>query len=78
MTFSRRSPKARCACAGCANFEAVRPQLLGGPLGGILEQLGIVPPWEAEAHEMGRGPSGLHSYGAWFHFVGTIESVGDG
>ena len=53
----------------------------GGPLacvlGRILDQLGISPPWEAEVYEAGRGASGLHHYGGWFHFVGTIESGGD-
>lgn len=68
------SSAAECGCSGCANFEAVRSQLLGGPLGGILTQLGIVPPWEVEVYEMGRSPSGLHLYGGWFHFVGVLES----
>jgi hypothetical protein len=52
----------------------VRPQLLDGPLGPILERLGISPPWEVEAYECGRNAAGLHEYGAWFHFVGTIAS----
>jgi|SRR3990172_362368 len=69
-----QSGAAECSCAGCANFEAVRPQVLRGPLGRILDQLGISPPWEVQVYEMGRGPSGLHHYGGWFHFVGTIES----
>ncbi len=72
-----RSGAAECSCTGCENFEAVRPQLLAGPLGRILGQLGISPPWEVEVYEMGRSASGLHLYGGWFHFVGTIESGGD-
>src|SRR5882672_8634641 len=80
-----RSGAAECSCTGCQNFEAVRPQILAGPLGGILAQLGISPPWEVEVYEMGRSASGLHHYGGWFHFVGTIDSganawrpIGDG
>ncbi len=69
-----QSGAAKCSCTGCQNFEAVRPQLLAGPLGGILDELGITPPWEVEVYEMGRSASGLHHYGGWFHFVGTIES----
>src|SRR5947207_10978823 len=69
-----RSGAAACTCDGCANFDAVRMQLLDGPLARILDQLGISPPWEVEAYESGRAPSGLHRYGAWFHLVGTIES----
>src|SRR5262245_48867664 len=69
-----KSGAAECGCSGCANFDVVRPQLLGGPLGEILQQLGIVPSWEVEVYELGRASSGLHHYGGWFHFVGTIES----
>lgn len=69
-----KSGAAECGCTGCENFEAVRPQLLSGPLGEILARLGIAPPWEVEAFECGRASSGLHHYGGWFHFVGTIES----
>lgn len=72
-----RSGAAECSCAGCRNFEAVRPRLLEGPLGRILDQLGISPPWEVEVCEGGRSPSGLHHYGGWFHFVGAVESGGD-
>jgi hypothetical protein len=64
----------KCGCSGCKNFEAVRPQLLEGPLGVVLTQLGISPPWEVEVYELGRAASGLHLYGGWFHFVGTIDS----
>jgi hypothetical protein len=63
-----------CGCDGCKNFNAVRPQLLRGPLGAVLSRLGISPPWEVEVYEVGRAASGLHHYGGWFHFVGTIES----
>lgn len=63
-----------CGCSGCENFEAVRPQVLQGPLGKVLSQLGISPPWEVEVYESGRSTNGLHHYGGWFHFVGTIDS----
>jgi len=69
-----RSGATECSCVGCQNFEAVRPQLLAGPLGRILDQLGISPPWEVEVYEVGRSASGLHHYGGWFHFIGTMES----
>ena len=72
-----QSGAAACSCSGCANFEAVRSQFLSGPLGGILTELGVVPPWEVEVYEMGRAPSGLHVYGGWFHFVGVLESGAD-
>jgi hypothetical protein len=48
--------------------------LLEGPLGVVLAQLGISPPWEVEVYQLYRLPSGLHNYMGWFHFVGAIES----
>lgn len=53
-----KSGAAECGCSGCANFEAVRSQILAGPFGAILSELGIDPPWEVEVYEMGRAPSG--------------------
>ncbi|MBM4362398.1 MAG: hypothetical protein FJ104_06935 [Deltaproteobacteria bacterium] len=50
--------------------------MLEGPLGRVLYQLGVSPPWEVEVYSTGRAPSGLHEYGGWYHFVGTIESGG--
>ena len=72
-----KSGAAECGCSGCANFEAVRSQLMTGPLGAILSKLGAEPPWEVEVYEMGRAPSGLHIYGGWFHVVGVLESGAD-
>ena len=71
------SGAAECSSTSCQNFDAVRTQLVAGPLGRVLDQLGISPPWEVEVYEMGRSSSGLHHYGGWFHFVGTIESGAD-
>ena len=69
-----QSGAAACSCNGCRNFEAARAHFLAGPIGAILEQLGITPAWEVEVYETGRTESGLHEYGGWFHFVGAIES----
>ena len=69
-----RSGAEECGCDGCRNFHAVRSQLLQGPLGAVLRQLGISPPWEVEVYESGRLSSGLHHYGGWFHFIGQLES----
>ena len=63
-----------CSCAGCRNFSACRPALLGGSIGDLLATLGITPPWEAEAIHLRHLASGLHAYEAAYQFVGTIES----
>ena len=47
---------------------------MAGPFGQVLDRLGISPPWEVEVFQICRLPSGLHFYGGWFHFVGSIES----
>ena len=39
----------------------------------LFDRLGITYNREAESYHNGRLESGLHSYGGWFHFVGTIE-----
>ena len=33
---------------------------------------------EAEIYHNGQVRPGIHSYGGWFHFVGTIETGDDG
>jgi hypothetical protein len=50
-----RSGAEECGCEGCQNFDAVRPQLLQGPLGAILKQLGVSPPWDAEGSNVLNG-----------------------
>jgi hypothetical protein len=72
-----RGGAAECSCTACANFEVVKAQFLAGPLGILLDRLGISPPFEVEVFEMGRAKSGLHHYGGWYHFVGSLESGAD-
>jgi hypothetical protein len=67
-----RSGAEECGCDPCRNFDAFRSALLDGGLGVLLGSLGIAPPWEVEAYHNARLASGLHSYGAWFHFVGEL------
>jgi len=69
-----RGGAAECGCSGCRNFEALRSQWLEGPVGRVLESLGIEPAYEVEVFHSARLASGLHLYGGWYHFVGSIES----
>jgi len=38
----------------------------------LLERLGIPFNREAEVYHNSRLESGLHSYGAWYHFIGRV------
>ena len=66
-----------CGCEHCLNFAAVRNQAYPSEVLAIFEQLGIDPRKEAEIWYTHRDESGLHHYGGFFHFIGSIESGGD-
>jgi hypothetical protein len=51
---------------------ATREQLLPPKFRDLLGQLGIPFDQETEVYHMCRLESGLHSYGAWYHFVGRV------
>jgi hypothetical protein len=61
-----------CGCGPCHNWATTRDRVLPEAFRRLLEQLGI--PWhrEAEVYHNCRMESGLHSYGAWYHFVGRV------
>jgi hypothetical protein len=63
-----------CGCDPCRNWAATRQRLLPEAFRGLLSQLGIPPDREAEVYHNARLESGLHSYGAWYHFVGRVLS----
>jgi hypothetical protein len=61
-----------CTCEPCRNWAATRERFLPTEFLELLHQLGIPLDREAEVYHNGRLKSGLHSYGAWYHFVGRI------
>src|SRR6516162_5187253 len=61
-----------CGCDPCRNWAATRERLLPNGFRELLEQFGIPFDREAEVYHNGRLDSGLHSYGAWYHFVGRV------
>jgi hypothetical protein len=63
-----------CGCDPCRNWAATRERLLPESFRGLLDRLGIPPDREAEVYHNARLESGLHSYGAWYHFVGRVLS----
>jgi hypothetical protein len=61
-----------CGCDPCRNWAATRDRLLPDEFRALLDRLGIPFDREAEVYHNARLESGLHSYGAWYHFVGRI------
>ena len=61
-----------CGCCHCRNFAAARAQIYPAPALALFERLGIDPRREVEVYQMHRFEDGLHYYGGWFHFVGSI------
>ena len=70
------SPEA-CGCTECLNFASIRGCVYPPEALAIFERLGIDPRKESEIWHTHRDESGLHHYGGFFHFVGSIESGED-
>jgi hypothetical protein len=66
-----------CGCNTCKNFDAARQYAYPQEVRSLLEQLGIDINKEAEVYYNCKLESGLHSYGGWFHFIGSIEEGSD-
>jgi len=67
-----------CDCAGCRNFLAQRDSVFPAEVLQLFLQLGVDYRRDAEIYHTARLEPGLHLYGGWFHFVGTIlqEAIG--
>lgn len=63
-----------CGCDTCRNFVAARSRVYPDEVRALLADLGIDPAKEGEAYWVHRSADGLHHYGGWFHFVGSIVS----
>jgi len=61
-----------CSCAPCRNWAATRERFLPGEFLALLSRLGIPFDQDAEVYRNGRLESGLHLYGAWYHFIGRV------
>ena len=67
----------QCGCDPCVNFAAARDRIYPPEALQLFEQLGISMSREVEVYHLARLDSGLHLYGGWFHFVGSIASGPD-
>ena len=66
-----------CGCAERLNFAAVRHRAYPPEALAIFDRLGIDYRKESEIWHTHRDESGLHHYGGFFHFVGSIQGGED-
>lgn len=66
-----------CNCYLCRNFLLTRPDVFPTEILDLFEKLGVDHRKEAESYHIYRISSGLHLYGAWYHFVGEIVQQPD-
>jgi hypothetical protein len=66
-----------CSCKHCLNFVSARNLAYPPEALAIFEQLGIDSRKESEIWHTYRDESGVHHYGGFFHFIGSIESGAD-
>ena len=66
-----------CGCDGCQNFLAARDYAYPSEALALFNRLGIAYNREAESYPTARLGSGLHLYGGWFHFIGSIQKGDD-
>ena len=67
-----------CDCSGCRNFLAQRESAFPKEVLTLFSQLGINYERDAEIYHVCRLDSGMHSYGGWFHFMGSIAEQPNG
>jgi hypothetical protein len=79
LAYSRteRGGADTCDCAGCRNFRTARPDCFPPEFIALLSQLGIDPRKDAEVYHIARIAPGRHHYGGWYHFIGTLDEIGD-
>ncbi|MCX7419522.1 MAG: hypothetical protein NT013_08295 [Planctomycetia bacterium] len=64
----------KCGCGPCLNWAMTRSLIIPVEFQELLHQFGIPLNGETEVFHNGKLASGLHSYGAWYHFVGKLLS----
>lgn len=67
----------QCRCTECRNFAAARHLIYPPTALQLFEHLGINATCESEIYYCAPDPAGLHVYGGWFHFIGTLAAGPD-
>ena len=63
----------QCTCTPCQNFRQVGRGVFPTEVMELFESLGVDWRFPAEVYHIIRLSAGRHSYGGWFHFVGSFE-----
>ncbi|GJL80120.1 MAG: hypothetical protein NPINA01_31090 [Nitrospinaceae bacterium] len=66
-----------CDCDHCKNFEKLGADVFPPEMHEIFRLLGIDFAKPVEVFRYCRLDSGLHSYGGWYHFIGSIVDGAD-
>jgi hypothetical protein len=61
-----------CLCDPCRNFVRNRETVYPEEVLDLFRACGIDALKEGEAYWIHRTPEGLHAYGGWFHFFGSV------
>ena len=67
-----------CGCSGCRNFLEQRESVFPQEVVHLFGALGINYERDAEIYHTARMESGLHLYGGWFHFIGSVSKQPNG
>jgi hypothetical protein len=65
---------AACHCEPCKNFALVQEEAYPAHVKQLFDELGIDRKQPFELSHYSRMPSGLHLYGGWHYFCGSVES----
>ena len=66
-----------CTCNSCRNFSAARTHVFPPEFLAFLTSVGIDSRKDGEVYHNAQLAPGIHDYGGWFHFVGTLDKTGD-
>ncbi len=66
-----------CGCLYCRNFVSARQVAYPAEFVQLLSELGVPPNRESEVFQYAEVEPGLHLYGGWFHFVGSVSAGPD-
>jgi hypothetical protein len=66
-----------CGCNGCRNFTAARERVFPAQFLALLDELGVDPLKDGEVYRAARLAPGRHTYGGWYHFIGSLDETGD-
>ena len=62
-----------CSCVWCRNFTLTRSSAYPLSFVVFLQSLGVDPNKEGEAWHAETHDDGHHTYGGWFHFIGSLN-----